>query len=44
MEVLGSDVGDFLIDKFKPSTFGYGQEFSAAVTLQKLKQSTKYDD
>lgn len=34
MEVLGSDVGDFLIDKFKSYTCGYGKEFSAAVTLQ----------
>lgn len=34
MEVLGSDVGDFLIDKFKSYTFGYGKKFSVSVTLQ----------
>ena len=33
MEVLGSDVGDFLIDNFKSYTFGYGREFSMAVTF-----------
>lgn len=34
MEVLGSDVGDILVAKFKSYTFGYGKEFSVAVTLQ----------